>query len=239
MTEMMEPEAEKIQASFPESALEIITAGFESGKYSLTEVPLLLTIECKSCVYFNKDWPQQDELEALEQEHWNKVLAPKLKARIYPDTWLFIGVIHSMYFESRDKLDAVLSREWKTFDPDYSKPVINYKEITFQDALSDLFSIKVWCNMDYYLSHDGEMEKDLGRKLKNIDSNNNSAMKDLENELFFKNSIDIFGNINDEEEKAKSAVIFRDFRLLYSGYDFKYATAERGDYYLIFFHNDG
>lgn len=50
MTEMENPEAEKIEASLPYLPLKVLTTGFESGKYSLTEVPLL-TVECNySCL---------------------------------------------------------------------------------------------------------------------------------------------------------------------------------------------
>lgn len=228
-------EAENLKASLSDSSFVEITTGFEEGIYSLTQIPVLLTVE-ESCVFYNKDWPQEDELEALNQRYWNKVPAPKFRAHTYRDSWLYIGIISTKYFDSREKFDAVYSREWKMFDPDYSKAVERFEKITFQDALKDHLSVKIWCNLDYYLSNKTEMEKDLGYNLEIVNPIDNHTKLHLKKKLFFKSCIDIFGDINDEEEKAESEIFLRDFHVLYKRYDYIYATARRGQYYLIFFY---
>ena len=207
---------------------------FENGTYSLLRVPRILELNI-SGVYVNKDGPHQKEIEALKDKGWNKVLTQKLKARSHGDSTLSVGIISAKHFESREKLDTLYSKEWEWSEPAFpDKPITTIGQISFQEALKDHLNFTISCNMDYYLANLEEMEKDLGRKLDNLDLNNKDLMGKLENELFLNQSIKIFGDENDEEEKVKSTVIFRDFRVLFFDGNDKFATARRGDRYLIF-----
>lgn len=211
-----------------------ITMNFESGSYSLMEVQRILEID-DSGVYVRKDGLCQNEMESLVNKNWrrDKVLTPKLKASSYGDYCLTIGMIDAKYFESREKLDFLYAQEWRCSgrcDPD--RPVTTFERISFEEALKFL-TVTLSCDMDFYLGNRDEMEKDLGRKLDNLDLNNNNVMKQLEEELFYYQTIKICG-VNEEDEKP--AVILRDFRRLYANGNEWFATAIRGEHYFIFYY---
>jgi len=67
-------------------------------------------------------------------------------------------------------------------------------------------------------------------------------MKKLEGELFYHQAVKIFGDKEDDEDDVsdertgQKSVTFRDFRLLFTDGDETYATARRGEYYMLFFY---
>ena len=216
------------------SAQDIIT-NFESGKYTLHQVPRLLDIE-HSGVHVHKDGLQQDIIKSQEFINWlgNRVLIPKLKGSSYGDFYLDIGLIGTQYFESREKLDSLYANEWsdEDDDPDDSEPPFMRERISLKEAL-ELLTVTISSNMDYYLANRAEMEKDLGKKLDSLDLSDESVLKQLEGQLFDNQMTKIFG----EEECDGVAVILTDFHLLFRDGNSAYATAKRGNYYWIFLYN--
>lgn len=89
--------------------------------------------------------------------------------------------------------------------------------------------------MKYYSSNKDELKKDLGHDYNREDY----SLKQLEEEVFYKLCLKIFGDEKDEEEAANSTIIFRDFRILYEGWDEIYATARRGKRYLTLYGSTG
>ena len=215
------------------SAQDIIT-NFESGKYTLHQVPRLLDIE-HSGVHVHKDGLQQDIIKSQEFINWedNRVLIPKLKGSSYGAFYLDIGLIGTQYFKSREKLDSLYANEWSDADDsDDSGPLFMRERISLKEAL-ELLEVTISSNMDYYLANRAEMEKDLGKKLDSLDLSDESVLKQLEGQLFDNQMTKIFG----EEEGDGGAVILTDFHLLYRDGNSAYATAKRGNYYWIFLYN--
>ena len=98
--------------------------------------------------------------------------------------------------------------------------------------------------MDFYLKNTNELEKDLMRKVSNLDLKNEQVYKKIEQELFYRFMIKIFGEdeIVSAEDNLKpdnndtlfeKSFILRDFHQYLDG-NYMYGSARRGDYYLIF-----
>jgi len=173
----------------------------------------------------------------------DRVVTPKLKASSYGEYTLLIGLINTKYFKSREKLDSLYSNEWEYFEScDPESTVTTIKQISFEEALKCL-TVSISCDMDYYLSNPGEIEKDLGHKFENMDVNCTDSMKKLEGKLFYNQAVKIFGerdagdDVASDESASEKLVTFTDFRRLFSTGNSTYATARRGSYYLIFFHD--
>ncbi|XP_018014196.1 uncharacterized protein LOC108671210 [Hyalella azteca] len=210
----------------------------ESGTYSLMQAPLVMAVDSTNQVYLHKDGPNQDVVKCLQgQDDWSsdKVLTPKLKASSFGDYDFSLGLIPSIYFESREKFDSLYSQEWQDAEPfDPNKTVETVEKIPFEEALKQL-TVTLSCNMEYYLANRDEMEQDLGRKLDSFNAEDESFMKRLERELFYNQVIKIVGE-SEDDDKATCSVMLKDFKnLFYDGND-TYATARRGDHYLIFQH---
>lgn len=203
----------------------------------LGNAPIILDIE-NFGVYLNKNGPDQDELMELEVKDWNKikVLTEKLELHGCGEYNLTVAIIRTKHFDSRDKLNELLMQEWhcsKTISFTKKDIIRVIDQITFKKALKDVFGLTINCNMAYYKKHLEEMEKDSGCKFENMNLSS-EGLKNLKKKLFFKLSLEVFGDINDEEEKEKSTVIFRDFHLLYDDGNQILATGRRGDRYLLF-----
>ena len=91
--------------------------------------------------------------------------------------------------------------------------------------------------MDYFLANWDEMEKDFGRKLPNMELDDKDLLKQLEDELFYKQSVKIFGREGGDDEK--STVTFTDSRHLFFDGNERFGTARHGKHYVIFFHVTG
>ena len=129
-------------------------------------------------------------------------------------------------------------------------PIIGHeiiKDIQIEQAIKRL-SVDFYADMEYYLSHRDEMEKDLKRKEVKI----NFEMRDLqrlEKELIYNNMCFLFGediSKSDDKMYLKSnydsiseidydkAFLVKDFRILSSDGNDKFATAVRRDHFIIF-----
>jgi len=220
------------------SSTQAVMDRFESREYSILNVPRVLEMDGTG-MYVHSDGPYQDAIKSLEALNWEreKLLTPKLKGFGWGDYTFLISVINTKYFETREKLDGMYSEEYRK-----DCPVSNVERISFEDVLK-IMTITISCNVEYYLSHRDEMEKDLGRRLKNFDANNKDMMKKLEMELFYNQVVKIFGEDNDgddnvtkgeEHETVEKVLTLRDFRLLYADGNERIASTQRGNYYFLF-----
>ncbi|CAG0890702.1 unnamed protein product [Darwinula stevensoni] len=141
------------------------------------------------------------------------------------------------YFESKEQIDSLYSKDWQDAEPCYpDATVTTIEQVSFREALK-LMTVDIWCTMDYFLANRDEMEKDLGRKLPNLDLDDKDLLKQLEDELFHKQSVKIFGR--EEGDDEKSAVTFTDFRHLFFDGNERFGTARHGKHYVVFFHVTG
>ncbi|XP_018013557.1 uncharacterized protein LOC108670602 [Hyalella azteca] len=209
----------------------------ENGTYRLNEAPTVIDIE-NNKINVNKDGFNLDVVKYFEgQENWNtkEIVNPKLKASSFGDYYCGLSLMPSSYFESREKFDYLYSLRWQgdpSFDP--NDPVETIEKISLEKAL-ELLTVTLSCNMEYYLANRDEMEKDLGRKLDSFNAEDESSMKRLERELFYNQVIKIVGE-SEDDDKATFSVMLKDFRALFLEGNDNFATARRGDYYLLFHH---
>jgi len=203
--------------------------------------PRILVIDYHG-VYVHKNGPHQDEIESLEKLDWqeNRLLTPKLKGTSYGEFKLVIGMINTAHFDAREKIDTLYSKDFTE-----TAPISKVDRISLEEALK-LLTVNISCNMEYYLSNLDEMEKDLDRKLKNLDPNNKEIRKELKAELFYKQAVKIFGEEaseddvttkeNADQKSSQKLLTFKEFHLLFSDGNNKLATARRGSHYLLFFY---
>jgi hypothetical protein len=119
----------------------------------------------------------------------------------------------------------------------------NFEKVSINKAFQ-LLNVEVSCNMEYYLNHLDEIEKDLNRKVNEIELKETN--KKLEQELFYNQMCKLFGtegvpgsydSILDKtiepELVYERAYMLKDFRVFYK-MNYHCATAQRGNYYLLF-----
>ena len=149
----------------------------------------------------------------------------------------FVNTINERYFDSREDLDDFyIPKEYRR-PPSSSE---NIDKISLQDVFKKL-NVTVSCNMDYYLKHHEEMEKDLIRKINESELNSPK----LEQELLYTLLCKIFGDSepnNDklehtpnDESKFDKVFMLKDFHILSNDYNIIHATAKRGNFYLLLF----
>ena len=204
---------------------------FETFKYLVLDDTTCVLEVSYSGVYVHKDGPlNQDVVKSLSGRRWNtdKVLCQKFKGSSSGGEYkFFLKLVPTNFFESREKLDALLSEEWRFDEPsDNLLPSIETVErISFKEALK-LFRVKLSCNMEYFLENRTQLGTDLGRAL-----DGEFDVKQVKDELFLKLVFNIFGPEEDDED---GQVSFKNFRQLhYDGNDM-YGTAQRGDCYFVF-----
>ncbi|CAF1119934.1 unnamed protein product [Adineta steineri] len=192
---------------------------FERNIYSLDCIPRILDMDAPG-IFINKNGSYPDEIESLEDMDWerDKLLTPKLIATSYGDWECTIGMINIKHFENREKLDDM-----------------------FIDKTMKLLRIKFSCDMNWYLNNQNAIEEDLQRQVLPLDLNNEYSMKKLEQELFYKQMCKLFGEIEDDDNKPQDddtiyekCFILKDFHMLHSYENYKFASAQRGNYYLLF-----
>ncbi|CAG0914726.1 unnamed protein product [Notodromas monacha] len=137
--------------------------------------------------------------------------------------------------------------------------------ISFRDALK-LVTVDIRCNMDYFLAHRDEMAKallgggdneaaaaespdaaaaDLKMTMMVESTDADSTNKRLEDRLFYRESLKIFGRIKDEgdddddNDEKSAAVTFTDFRRLFFDGNERCATAQHGKNYVIIYYVTG
>ena len=220
---------------------EEIRAKFESGYYSLKGTPSLITMSWNE-VLVNKEAPNPNIVDYLEKyknlelvlDDTNRTL--KLTANAYGD-WDFVASkIPRAYFPDRLKLQREFIREefWNE-----ESECIKAKSISLRDAVLAM-DVDLSCDMKYYLDNKNELETDLGRSLPvELDLSNEPMLQKLEKELFYKNMCQIFGPANDTDQQEgteEKSFMIRDFKILFSDGNDKYAVGERDDYYLTFYY---
>jgi len=218
--------------SIKESKSLSIREKFESKVYELALVPRIIEMEDEK-VFINKNGAFPDEIESLEKTDWENSymkVTSKLKVTDLGDTEFYIGMIHERHFESREKLDEMYLKENGQILAENMK---NIPLISFRNALK-LFYIQLSVNLDHYLKDRSEFESDLCER---------STLIKLEQELFYKQMCNLFGETESENDIIKcqddetiyeKSFNLKDFRLLYNDGNSKSATAQRGHYYLLF-----
>jgi hypothetical protein len=142
------------------------------------------------------------------------------------------------YFESRESLEEAIIEERKR---EKRSECIEAPKISFKDALKAM-KVDLSCNMEYYLANLNELEADLNRPIDiNVIIDDKLEMRKLEQELFYKNLCKILSDgeesKDDKVEKDGDYVktfMITDFRIFHFDGNNMYATAKRGNYYLVF-----
>ena len=211
---------------------------FEKYIYILDDAPRLLHMNFSE-VFVNKYAPYPNEIDSLDSFNWheNKVQTEKLKGKCSGFWDLIVNTINSIHFDSREKLDYFYVPKKYQTSPISCK---NLDKISIKDAF-EMLNVKVSCNMEYFLKHPGEMEKDLNRKINESEFNSPR----LEQELFYIQMCKIFGDSEPSNDKLEQVCndstnfekvfMLKDFHLLFNDGNCIYATAKRGNFYLLFF----
>jgi hypothetical protein len=214
----------------------------EKGIYLLENIPRIMDMSGYEGIFINKNLPYPNEIESIENMDWprDKVQTHKLKATSYGDWGLDIGMINTKHFENRQKLDEMLLLQVSSYA---KKPCQDIERISIQKAL-DFLGIKLSINMDFYLKNKNELESDLMRKVSDLDLKNEHIYKKIEQELFYKQMLKLFGDdekaaaedhlkIDDDSTLFEKSFILREFHKYLDG-NYMYGSAKRGDYYLLF-----
>ena len=210
-----------------------IKENFEKGIYELEAIPYIIEIRGGN-VKINKYAPYPNEIKSLESSYFNSDLIETNKLiSPYRDSEFSVGTISTEHFESREKLDSLFL---KYVNKPFSQ---NYEKISIDEAFQ-MLNVDVSCNMEYYLDHKEEIEKDLDRK---VDESELINVNKLEQELFYNQMLKLFGtedvpesfdeSLNKEEPNYEKACMLKDFHILCEE-NFHYATAQRGNHYLVF-----
>jgi hypothetical protein len=222
----------------------LIKEKFECGIYSLMSVPRILDMDYDA-VYVNRNRKYPDEIKSLEDLNWNenKLVTNKLIADSDGEWNCIIGMINRKYFDSREALDKL----FVAIDSVDRSREKQFHQISLKQALEYL-NVRISCNMDYYLSNKKELEKDLNRQIDNLDLNDEIILKKLEAELFFKQMCELFGEQNEAHNHDETpemcgddiiyqnSFIIDEFHVYPEHSDFIYATARRGNFYLLFYY---
>jgi hypothetical protein len=221
---------------------------FESKTYNILDIPRILEMENDE-VFVNKKGLYPNELESLQKnDNWEErdlVLTKKLKAVSCGDWQFHLGMINKIHFESRDKFDSLLRQKYEITKS--NEEVKNIEQITIQNALKQHFGIKFSINMDYYLQKKNKIETELNHKVSDFDlKDDDFARKRIEQELFYKQMCSIIGVMEDDDGRIvvskdediiyEKSFILKDFRLLADICGRLHATAQRGNYFLVFFY---
>ena len=210
---------------------------FEKGIYRLNRIPRILSMSPLG-VYINKNAPHLNEIENFEALKWpeDKILTQKFKVSSYGYWDFMIEMVNSEYFESREIFDKMFVEEDDRTVSDMCGIII--KQISIDEALKTMFIIDMSCNMDYYLSHQDDLENELNRK---VDLENEN-LKKLEKEIFYKQMCNLFGGeeeydkiqpSNTDETFYEKAFMLRDFCMISNDGNDILASALRGKYYLL------
>ena len=182
-----------------------------------------------------------DELETRykERENDGTIRTKKLKASSFGDWQFHIEMINKKYFENRDQFDNEVTCNKKS---DYSDECAMIERISIKKAIK-LCHVDFSINMKYYLKNLDELKKDLKRDISNINLNDKLSVKELEDELFYNLMCELFGDseaddaIKPENDGSiyEKTYVLKNFRIIFFDGNTMWATAERGDYYLIIF----
>ena len=172
----------------------------KKGIYLLEKAPLILEITGYEGIFQNKKLPYPSEIDSFERKKFEKVRTDKLKVMKAGDWELCISMIKTIHFENREQLDKMLvanTRLATVKSPDQS-----IKRISMQKAL-DYIGTQLWICMDYYLSNRNELETDLMRQVSDLELRDQTMCKRLEQELFYKQMLSIFGSADVDDDTLK------------------------------------
>ncbi|CAF1100197.1 unnamed protein product [Brachionus calyciflorus] len=234
----------------------------QKGIYLLEDLPPILEITGYEGIFINKNLQYPIEIDPFENIKWQreKLKIDKLKVINKGDWELTISMINTEYFENRDKLDDMLIADTRLAVK--KEPRQNIKRISIQKALDYIYT-QLWINMEYYMKNRNELETDLMRQVSDLELKDEQIRQRIEQELFYKLMLKIFGSDekavaddtikpddstivdlsdddnDDENNRVKvpysyeKAYMINEFHKYLDG-NYMYATARRGDYYLIF-----
>lgn len=230
--------------------IEEIRSKFENHEYLISKVPELLTID-NDGVRIHQEAPNPNIIEIIEQKKKGlevkpNIPTPKLRAFFGSNTDLnydsdaCVQKVPKAFFKSRETLDELnIQKKLRKVDSSCTSS----SRISMREALQSIF-IHCSCDMEYYLANRNELEADLGRQFGQIEIINQQEIDKLEQELFYINMCKIFGPeiVNDKilenEQKDKlyeKSYMLENFSILSYNGNTIYATAERGEDYLLFF----
>jgi hypothetical protein len=135
-------------------------------------------------VLVNKEAPNPNELASFEDynSYWegSRNLTQTLKVESYGDWELSVAVVNTKHFENRQTLDRLFLAQFGI-----EAEIKRFGRVSIQDAMC---RVEIGCEMDFYLQHSNEIEKDLNRKEDIWDIKDNiEKLKslELEEELFY------------------------------------------------------
>ena len=228
--------------SRPATSDETIREKFETSVYTLSNVPEVVRMSHEG-IFVNEHVPYPDlisDTNAILATNRN-VQSRKLKATSGGDWDFAVCSVKKSFFKSRQALDEMMVNK-ELFEK--AQQCIQAARMSIKEAMQRMF-VECSCDMDYYLANRGELEADLGRQLAvDFDTSDGQAVQKLEQELFYVNMCKIFGPESDDDRIEVGALadvsydksfMLTDFNILaFNGNDM-YATAIRGDYYLLFY----
>ncbi|CAF0707340.1 unnamed protein product [Brachionus calyciflorus] len=210
---------------------------FKENLFSFQNIPRIICMKNSEVFIFKKS--ERTEPQQYSNDYERDY---RLKAFSYGDWQLYISGIKCKYFQNREVFDNLTSVKEMEIDKPKSLEYIPY--ISIQEALKFL-KVDFNCDMDYYLSDLSKIRNDLQQDLS--DNLINENLDKIQDKLFYVIMCEIFdGCDSDEKESYKNesiknqannetgmSFIFSEFRLLYNDKGEKYATARRGEYYII------
>jgi hypothetical protein len=190
----------------------------------------------KNGVLINK---KAKSLEKLDMIDWtkDKQITNKLRASSYGQWELNIGITNMNNFDKREQLDNL-------FISKKSQDLYTAIErISIQKALEKIFQIRFECDMDYYLKNQDQIRHDLGRDIYDAEFKDDYSFRVIEEELFYRQMIDLFGVMADDdnvkafgdETTYEKSFNLKDFHVLFTDDNFIYASARRGNYYILLY----
>ncbi|CAF1033499.1 unnamed protein product [Brachionus calyciflorus] len=185
----------------------LLSTGTKKSKWNagINNAPCILEITGYEGIFIHKNPPYPIEIDSFEDMNMNwkrdKIRIDKLKVINKGDWEITISMVNTKYFKNRDMLDHILLANNRLSSK--KEPRQNIKRISIQKAL-DYINTKLWINMEYYMKNRNELEADLMRKVSDTELNDEHICKRIEQELFYRQMLKIFGS----DEKASSDDIF-------------------------------
>ena len=164
-------------------------------------------------------------------------------------------IIHSDYFESREQCDDFFSDHRQILEFHLRK--YGHLEQIAIDDVFETFEVELTANLAYYLDgHLDELANDLDRPVSEtylVDATDQD-LKLLSQELYYKLMCKMFGESPDDEAetvkyaesspiqtddehqvatRGKKQIMLKDYRMLKQDENSTYATAMRGEYYIL------
>ncbi|CAF0779767.1 unnamed protein product [Brachionus calyciflorus] len=209
---------------------------FKEDIFSFQNLPRIICMENSEVFIFKNSEKTKPQLRSCDCER-----DFRLKALSYGDWQLHISVIKCEYFQSREVFDNLFLKEMEIYEPESFEYI---QDISIQKAL-DLLNVDFGCDIDYYLSDLSKIRNDLHLDLSdNLIIEKLDIIRDIlfyflmcgifdERDFYMEECLKSDLNKNQVKYATEASFILNDFRLLHDDGNRKYATARRGQYYLI------